>query len=75
MVQHWIDSSRESARDAARSVPGRFRTNTVPIESVNVTRWRASSGWKHRSAKGFTVRAADTGGDWHIFDPAVDPAD
>ena len=65
----------DTARDAARSVPGRFRTNTISIEFVNVTLWRASSGWTRRSANGFAVRAADAGGDWHIFDPAAGPAD
>jgi hypothetical protein len=65
----------DSARAAARSVPGHFRTNTIPLESVNVTLWRASSQWKRRGAKGFAVRANNTGGDWHIFDPAEGPAD
>jgi len=55
-------------RDAARNVSGRFRTNTIPIESVSPLLWRASSKWKQRSAAGFAVRSPNQTGDWHIFD-------
>jgi len=54
-------------RDLARNVSGRFRTNTIPVEEVNVTLWRASSKWKHRDAAGFARRANGSGGDWQIF--------
>jgi hypothetical protein len=52
----------DPVREAARNVSGRFRTNTMAIEAVNVTLWRASSRWKDRDAHGFARRASDSGG-------------
>ena len=60
----------DRVRDSARNVSGRFRTNNVPIESVNVSLWRASSRWERRTAAGFARREVGSGGDWQIFDPA-----
>ena len=48
--------------------------NTIPIERVNVTLWRASSKWKQRDADGFARRVNGSGGDWQIFAPN-EPAD
>ena len=62
-------------RNAARNVSGRFKTNTVPIESVNVTLWRASSRWKQRDHEGYARRMDDSGGDWQIFNPAAGASD
>jgi hypothetical protein len=60
----------DAAREAARFAPGRFRTNLVPLEAINVTLWRASSRWANRTSGGFARRAADSGGDWQIFAPS-----
>ena len=59
----------DPVRNAARNENGRFQTNTIPIEQVNVTLWRASSGWKERDSNGFAKRTAESGGDWQIFAP------
>ena len=59
----------DAVREAARDVPGRFRTNTLPIERVNVSLWRASSSWHQRDSQGFARRTPDSGGDWQIFAP------
>lgn len=59
----------DHVREAARDQPGRFRTNTVPIERVNVSLWRASSSWHQRDRHGFARRTPDSGGDWQIFAP------
>lgn len=56
-------------RDSARHVNGRFKTNLIPIEVINVSLWRASSHWRNRTSSGFARREADSGGDWQIFDP------
>ena len=65
----------DPVRNAARNVSGRFKTNTVPIESVNVTLWRASSRWKQRDHEGYARRVNGSGGDWQIFNPAVGASD
>ena len=59
----------DPVREAARDVAGRFRTNTVPIEAINVSLWRASSSWHQRDHQGFAMRAPNSGGDWQIFAP------
>ena len=61
--------SPDSVRELARSVSGRFRTNTVPVEAINVSLWRASSRWKNRDPQGYAQRANISGGDWQIFPP------
>ena len=59
----------DPVRERARNVSGRFRTNTIPIEAVNVSLWRASSRWTHRDDHGFARRVNGSGGDWQIFGP------
>ena len=59
----------DPVREAARDVAGRFRTNTLPIEAINVSLWRASSSWHQRDHLGFARRAPNSGGDWQIFAP------
>jgi hypothetical protein len=65
----------DRVREAARDHPGRFRTNTIPIERVNVSLWRASTGWHQRDSYGFARRTRDSGGDWQIFPPTADGSD
>jgi len=66
----------DAARDAARHVSGRFRTNTRPIEAVDPALWRASSRWGTSvDARGFALRRNSTPGDWQIFNPTTGAAD
>jgi hypothetical protein len=63
----------DRVREAARDQPGFFRTNTIPIESVNVSLWRASTSWHQRDNDGFARRTPGSGGDWQIFSPSQPP--
>lgn len=62
-------------RDAARVVPGQFRTNVNPFESVSPMLWLASDRWNYKTPQGFAIREASQTGDWMIFDPSAGPAD
>lgn len=62
-------------RDAARVVPGAFRTNTVPFEAVSPSLWLAADRWALKDAGGFALRSANQTGDWMLFDPAAGAAD